>query len=170
MPTPLAYFGVSNSGVNLFINLLLLTLVIVWFSLIYWTRADARRRLDDPVLVNLATVASCFPFVGTVIYMIVRPPEYLEDIREREIEVQASEARLAQFSDTACPYCGAPVDRDFVVCPACQSRLRELCTSCSRPLDLSWTVCPYCAASVEHSRATSRLSSETRAHGLPPAG
>ena len=49
---------------------------------------------------------SLFPFVGTIVYMIVRPPEYLEDIRERELEMQASEARLAQLSYLACQYCG----------------------------------------------------------------
>lgn len=175
MPAPLAYFGVSNPGVNLFINLVFLTALIIWIALIYWTRADAKRRLDDPVLVLCATIAACFPFVGTFVYMIVRPPEYLDDIREREIEVQASEARLAQFSDTACPYCGDEVERDFVICPACHSRLREPCTNCSRPLDLSWDVCPYCEAPAARSRASARMAHEsiaheTRAHGLPPTG
>ncbi len=90
MLVPVAYFGISSSGVNLFINLLLLFVAIVWLALVYWTRADAKRRLDDPLLVVCATAASLFPFVGTLIYMIVRPPEYLEDIRERELEMQAA--------------------------------------------------------------------------------
>ena len=46
------------------------------------------------MLVGCATAASLFPFVGTIVYMIVRPPEYLEDVRERELEMQAAEARL----------------------------------------------------------------------------
>jgi hypothetical protein len=90
-----------------FINLLLLFLVIVWFAMIYWTRADARRRIDDPLLVFCATVASAlFPFIGTLVYMIVRPPEYLEDVRERDLEMQASEARIAQLSYYACSITG----------------------------------------------------------------
>ena len=50
------------------------------------------------MLVGCATAASLFPFVGTVIYLIVRPPEYLEDVRERELEIAAAEARLATSS------------------------------------------------------------------------
>ena len=67
--------------------------------------------------------------------MIVRPPEYLEDIRERELEMQASEARLAQLSYLACQHCGREVEKDFLICPACHSRLREPCESCQRPLE-----------------------------------
>ena len=33
------------------------------------------------------------PFVGALIYMLFRPPEYLEDVRERELEIKAMEER-----------------------------------------------------------------------------
>ena len=87
MPATLAYFGIQNDGVNLAINLLILFLVIIWLAMIYWTRTDAKRRIADPVLVVCATAAALFPFVGTIVYMIVRPPEYLDDVRERELEI-----------------------------------------------------------------------------------
>ena len=51
------------------------------------------------MLVGCATAASLFPFVGTIVYMILRPPEYLEDVRERELEVQAAEARLHELDN-----------------------------------------------------------------------
>ena len=69
-----AIFGISNSGVNLAIDLVILFLVVIWLALVYWTFADARRRIADPLLVGCATAASIFPFVGTLVYMIVRPP------------------------------------------------------------------------------------------------
>src|SRR3954453_11987651 len=59
----LAVFGINNDGVNLAVNLLILFLVVIWFALIYWTNADARRRIGDPMLVGCATAASLFPFV-----------------------------------------------------------------------------------------------------------
>ncbi len=37
-----AVFGISNSGVNLAIDLLILFLVVIWLALVYWTYADAR--------------------------------------------------------------------------------------------------------------------------------
>ena len=79
---------------------MLLFLVVIYFALIYWTYADARRRIDDPMLVACATAASLFPFIGTIVYLIVRPPEFLDDVRERELEMAAAEARLAAL-DTA---------------------------------------------------------------------
>ena len=59
MPATLAYFGIANNGGNLAINLVVLFLVIIWLALIYWTRADAKRRIADPVLVVCAT-ANCW--------------------------------------------------------------------------------------------------------------
>jgi hypothetical protein len=153
---PLAYFGVESSGLNLVIDLLILFVVVVYLSLIYWTYADARRRILDPMLVGCATAASFFPFVGTVVYMILRPPEYLEDVRERELEMHAAEARLHELDHGHCPHCDYRVERDFVRCPSCLRKLKERCTSCSRPLDQAWTICPYCEADVPGVASPSR--------------
>src|ERR687888_1211791 len=106
----IAVFGISNDGLNLAVNLLLLFLVVLWLALVYWTYADARRRIEDPMLVGCATAASLFPFIGTIVYMIVRPPEYLEDRHERELEIAAAEARLATLEASACPYCGYEIE------------------------------------------------------------
>ena len=43
----LAVFGITNDGLNLAVNLLILFLVVIWLSLIYWTYQDARRRIAD---------------------------------------------------------------------------------------------------------------------------
>jgi hypothetical protein len=146
--TLLAIFGITNDGLNLAVNLLLLFLVVLWLALIYWTHADAKRRIADPMLVGCATVAAIFPFVGTVVYMVVRPPEYLEDVHERELEIAAAEARLANAHEHACPYCEYPVERAFLRCPSCLRRLKEPCNTCSKPLDPRWKICPYCESEV----------------------
>jgi hypothetical protein len=145
---PLGYFGVESSGLNLVIDLLILFVVVVYLSLIYWTYADARRRIVDPMLVGCATAAALFPFVGTIVYIILRPPEYLEDVHERELEMQAAEARLHDLDTGLCPHCDYRIERDFVRCPSCLRKLKERCASCSRPLDQAWTICPYCEADV----------------------
>src|SRR5271166_5959487 len=145
---PLAYFGIESSGLSLAVDLLILFVVVLYLSLIYWTYADARRRIVDPVMIGCATAASLFPFVGTIVYMILRPPEYLEDVRERELETRAAEARLLQLDQTLCPHCDYRIERDFVRCPSCLRKLKERCANCSRPLDQAWTICPYCEADV----------------------
>ncbi len=144
----LAYFGIESSGLNLVVDLLILFVVVLYLSLIYWTYADARRRILDPMLVVCATVASLFPFVGTIVYMILRPPEYLEDVRERELEMQAAEARLHEFDHSLCPHCDYRIERDFIRCPSCLRKLKDRCVNCERPLDQAWTICPYCETEV----------------------
>jgi double zinc ribbon protein len=158
----LAVFGITNDGVNLAVNLLLLFLVVLWLALVYWTYADARRRILDPMLVGCATAASFFPFVGTIVYMIVRPPEYLEDVRERELEIAAAEARLHNVEQLGCPYCGFEIEAAFLRCPSCLRRLKEPCTVCGKPLDPRWKICPYCEAEVGQASPEARRPRERR--------
>ncbi len=140
----IAIFGISNSGLNLVVNLLILMLVVVWLALIVYTYLDAKRRISDPFLIGCATLASFIPYIGTAVYAIVRPPEFLEDAHERELEIKAAELRVRQLTEHSCPECGFPVEKNFLRCPECQHRLKNPCPSCSRPVDPKWALCPYC--------------------------
>jgi hypothetical protein len=164
---PLAIFGISNDALNLVVNLLILFLVVMWLALVWWTYADARRRIADPMLVATATAVSLFPFVGTIVYLVVRPPEYLEDARERELEIAAAEARLAQLQSQRCPFCQSEIERSFLRCPSCLRRLKEPCRNCGRPLDPRWRICPYCEAEVPESQPRRRTARTTPAAERP---
>lgn len=143
--TPIAgIFGIHNHTASLVVDLALVVLAVIWLALIYWTWADARRRIADGILVACATVTSFFPFIGTVVYMIVRPPEYLDDVHERDLEIQAAQARIAQLGVHNCPYCDHEVEKEFLRCPHCLRKLRDPCVSCGKPLDADWKICPYC--------------------------
>ncbi|MDX6634753.1 MAG: hypothetical protein QOF06_956 [Solirubrobacterales bacterium] len=145
---PLAIFGITNDGLNLVATLFLLMLVVLWLALIVYTYLDARRRISDPFLVACATVASFFPFIGTAVYAIVRPPEYLEDAHERELEIKAAELRVRQLREQSCPNCEYPVERNYLRCPNCQRRLKDPCPTCSKPVDPRWGLCPYCETNL----------------------
>jgi hypothetical protein len=161
---PLAWFGIENDGVNTAVGIVLLFLVALWLALVAWTYTDARRRVEDPLLVGTASVASLiFPFIGTVIYMIVRPPEYLDDVRERELEIAAAEARLHQLEQHACPYCGFEVEKAFLRCPSCLRRLKEPCSTCGKPLDPRWKICPYCESEISGAAAPARAGARRAA-------
>src|SRR5919108_6601443 len=157
MPPP-GIFGIDSDGLNLAVNLLILCLVVIWLAMIYWTYADARRRMEDPMLIGCATAASVFPFVGTVVYMIVRPPEYLDDVRERELEMQAAEARLHSLNYFLCPHCDHEVEKEFLRCPNCMRKLKDPCVNCGKPLDPAWAICPYCEAEIPGVTPTARRS------------
>jgi predicted amidophosphoribosyltransferase len=122
-----AVFGINSDGLNLAVNLLILFLVAIYLALVYWTYMDALRRIADPMLVICATVASLFPFIGTIIYVML------------------------------CPHCDYEVEKDFLRCPTCLRKLRDPCGSCGRPLDPAWKICPYCEAELSGSTAEGRV-------------
>jgi hypothetical protein len=142
----LAIFGISNDGLNLVVNLLVLMLIVVWLALIVYTYLDAKRRISDPFLVGCATLASFIPYIGTAVYAIVRPPEFLEDAHERELEIKAAELRVRQLEELTCSGCGYPIERSYMRCPQCQRRLKDPCQSCGKPVDPRWSLCPHCEA------------------------
>ncbi|WP_217921128.1 hypothetical protein [Miltoncostaea oceani] len=80
--------------------LLQIFVVLLWLALVYWTYQDARRRIEaPPVVAGCVALSVLIPFLGTIIYLIVRPPEYLDEARERELELLALEQRLGELGD-----------------------------------------------------------------------
>jgi hypothetical protein len=158
----LAIFGINSSGLNLAVSLLILMLVVLWLALIVYTYTDARRRISDPFLVACATIASFFPFIGTAVYAIVRPPEFLEDAHERELEIKAAELRVRQLAEQSCPNCEYPVEKNYLRCPNCQRRLKDPCPTCSKPVDPHWGLCPYCESTLPGGRRQERRGERER--------
>lgn len=148
---PLGVFGITNDSLNQAVSILLLVLVVIWAALVFWTYADARRRIDDPMLVACAAAAALFPFVGSIVYAIVRPPEFIDDVRLRELEMTAAEARLANLDYQLCPHCDYEVKGDYLRCPSCMRKLKDSCFSCGKPVDPAWKLCPYCEAETSTS-------------------
>jgi RNA polymerase subunit RPABC4/transcription elongation factor Spt4 len=174
MSPAFAIFGIHNNTLTLVVDLVILFLVIVWLATVYWTFADARRRIDDPMLIGCATAAALFPFIGTMIYTIVRPPEFLDDVEDRELSMRASEAQLAMAGQMACPHCERSIEREFLRCPHCLRKLKDPCHNCGKPLDNDWRICPFCEADVPGvtppRRQRRRRDPETEAvSGLPPS-
>ena len=122
-------------------QLLILLTAILWLALVYWTYTDARRRGSLAILWGI--IAVIFPFLGTLVYLIVRPPEYELDARERELELAVLEREL-RSRVVLCPNCRASVEKDYLICPECHLELKKPCIECEKPLNNDWQTCPYC--------------------------
>lgn len=118
-------------------------LAAIWLSMVIWTFRDMRARSRDPFAQILATlVVALLPGVGLLVYLILRPPETLAEAYERALE---EEALLQEIEERpACPGCSRTVDRNWLLCPHCHTRLRKVCPDCNALMDLHWNVCPYC--------------------------
>jgi hypothetical protein len=145
-----ALFSFFNSGTWYAArDVLILFGVVFWLALGYWTYKDARLRIGNQMLVALSALVGLVPpFVGPFVYMLFRPPEYLDDVHERELEIRAIEERMA-FVDLHCPVCHAEVDAAYLVCPVCTTKLKQACVSCGAPLEPIWQMCPYCETPIE---------------------
>jgi len=118
--------------------------LVVWISIIAWTYRDIRDRTRDAAFQIVAVLlVLVFPFLGWVIYMLLRPSETLAQAYARSLE---EEALLQELEEQGiCPSCKRYVTADFVVCPYCRTQLKEPCANCGRPLSFNWVACPHCA-------------------------
>jgi hypothetical protein len=133
-------------------NVAIVLAVVFWLGLAFWVHRDARRRVDDPFLVLLATLLGLAPpYIGPVVYLLFRPSETIEDVRTQRAELQALEAQLTR-AQPACPVCSSAIEPDYLACPVCATMLRQPCTRCNAPLEPLWQMCPYCTSSIEPSQ------------------
>ena len=118
-------------------------LVILYVLSIVWVVRDAYLRGS---YWYVWAIVALVPLLGVIAYCLLRPPLLQIDRDEQELEIALKQRELMKFGE--CANCGYPVESDFVLCPNCHQRLKNLCGTCNHALDPSWTVCPYCATPV----------------------
>lgn len=132
-----------TSFLTIFAAVLGALMAALWLSLIIWAFRDMRARSRDPFAQILAAlVVAALPFVGLIIYFILRPPETLAEAYERALE---EEALLQEIEERpACPGCSRTIAGNWLLCPYCHTRLRKVCPDCQGMMELTWTLCPFC--------------------------
>lgn len=142
-----------------FLVLIAVFVIALWLGLAYWTYRDAQQRIEsNSAILAFTALAVVMPFLGAVLYVVLRPQEYLSDARERVLGLEALER---QSYGAYCPDCDHRIERDYLACPSCLRKLRDPCVRCSRPLDPRWKICPYCeTAATPTVSASAPLRSE----------
>lgn len=90
----IALVGLGDAGIPLVVFA-----VTVWLSLVWWTFTDVRRRTRDGRTIWGSVALVLVPVLGIVVYLILRPPEYLEDAYEREVSIAASEKLIGVLTE-----------------------------------------------------------------------
>ncbi|MEO8898053.1 MAG: zinc ribbon domain-containing protein [Candidatus Dormibacter sp.] len=124
----------------------------MYVAIAFFVWRDARRRSDSIAFQLFALLLGFVPpFLGALVYLMVRPPTTLEHERQIALEEQAIlDAERAEIAVRPCPSCGRDIEAEFIVCPHCRTQFARRCRSCDRVLRLGWPVCPYCAEEVGH--------------------
>jgi len=142
----------ENSIVQMAMYALFAYVVLLWIVAAYWAFRDMRDRSENPVLPFLASALVIlflpffFPF-GVMVYRLIRPPERLGDVYERNL---AQEALLAEVEAVkTCRGCDRRVDREWIICPWCRTRLHRVCPNCDRLVGLDWSLCAWCGQDFE---------------------
>jgi RNA polymerase subunit RPABC4/transcription elongation factor Spt4 len=126
--------------------------VVLWVATAFFVWRDARRRSESLLFQLFALILGFIPpFLGALVYMVIRPPRTLDEERALALEEQT----LREIDNDAialrpCPSCGRDIEADFIVCPYCRTHFARRCHACDRVLRLGWAVCPYCAEEVGH--------------------
>ena len=121
---------------------------VLWLALAFSVIRDARRRSMSRLMFGVA-IALAFvpPFLGALVYFVLRPPQTTEEERALELELY-DPATDGESHTRPCPHCGREIERTFIICPYCRTQFARRCLNCDRALRLGWSICPYCATEV----------------------
>ncbi len=132
-------------GVQIFLALSIAYLLALWFALAVWAYRDIGARSQSVVTQVVGTLlVVLFSIPGALLYLLLRPKETLDDAYQRSLE---EEYLLQDLEDLpVCHACQRSVEEEFVLCPHCQTALKEGCPACARLISIKWSICPYCGA------------------------
>jgi RNA polymerase subunit RPABC4/transcription elongation factor Spt4 len=142
----------ANPIVQFAIQMIAVYFVILWLAAAYWAFRDMQLRSENPILpyVAAALIVIFTPVLfvfGVIVYRIVRPQEKIGEIYERNL---AEEALLAEVEAVhTCPACHRRIHDEWIICPACRTRLNRVCANCGRLVGLDWSLCAWCGKDFE---------------------
>lgn len=118
----------EHSGMMTWVPVLAITVLWLWFVMIFYVARDSRRRRMNVALWTLLVII--IPnALGFIIYFLLREP------------VPAS-----------CPKCSASMRPEFGFCPACGEALAPTCPGCRHPIEPGWTSCAFCGVKLTGER------------------
>jgi RNA polymerase subunit RPABC4/transcription elongation factor Spt4 len=142
----------ASPVVTFSLQLIGIYIVILWLAAAYWAFRDMQLRSENPVLPYLAAAliilfTPVLFLFGVIVYRIIRPHEKIGDVYERNL---AEEALLAEVEAIkTCPGCQRRINDEWIICPACRTRLNRVCANCGRLVGLDWSLCAWCGKDFE---------------------
>lgn len=142
-------------GVQFFLALAGAYLLTLWFALVVWTYRDIGSRSQSVITQVFATMlVVLFSIPGALLYLLLRPRASLDEAFQRSLEEEYLLQDLEEL--LVCHSCHRAVSNDYVLCPHCQTTLRDTCGACGKLVSIRWPVCPYCGSDQSERAAAIR--------------
>jgi len=114
-----SFIDTSNGAVVALVVAAALYVAVLYVAVAFWVVRDARRRSESWFFATFAGMLGLFlPFLGVIIYLVIRPPRTLDEERALLLEEQAlqeGEPLDATPMSRPCPTCGREIEPDFVI-------------------------------------------------------
>jgi uncharacterized Zn finger protein (UPF0148 family) len=133
--------------------------LVFWIVVSSWIWIDADERTTSKWMRIFYLVIGIVPVLGWIIYLIIRPPETIDEIYWGDLERRYLKYEAKDLGD--CPKCGTQLYPGYVYCPNCGERIKRKCSSCGMYVDLEYKYCPYCGKQMaKRSQQEKEISQE----------
>ena len=134
--------GIAGADYNLVGTIFILVVIIFWVVVTSWIWVDSDERTTNKWIRIFYVVIGMIPVLGWIIYLIVRPPETIDEIYWGDLERRYLKYEAKDLGD--CPKCGTQLYPGYIYCPNCNKRIKIKCPKCGVYIDLDSKYCTHC--------------------------
>lgn len=140
--------GITKIDFNFVWTLLIIALVIFWIVVLYWVWLDSGDRTSSHAARMGYVLLTLLLFIpGLIIYLLIRPPQTIEEIYWSDLERRYLKYETAELGD--CPRCATQLFPGFTYCPNCRLLLKTKCPNCEVEMDKNYQFCPSCGYTMK---------------------
>ncbi|MDD3474471.1 MAG: zinc ribbon domain-containing protein [Candidatus Dojkabacteria bacterium] len=134
--------AIAGANYNLVGTIFILVAIVFWVVVTSWIWVDSDERTTNKWIRLFYVVIGMIPILGWIIYLIVRPPETIDEIYWGDLERRYLKYEAKDLGD--CPKCGTQLYPGYIFCPNCRQRIKIKCDKCGVYVDLESKYCTHC--------------------------
>ena len=140
--------SITTANYNLIGTIVALIAIIFWVVVTSWIWVDSDERTTNKWIRIFYVVIGMIPIFGWIIYLIVRPPETIDEIYWGDLERRYLKYEAKDLGD--CPKCGTQLYPGYIFCPNCKKRIKIKCAKCGVYVDLDSKYCTHCGNQLKN--------------------
>ncbi|MCD4756114.1 hypothetical protein K8R20_00650 [bacterium] len=134
--------SIAGADYNLLGTLLGIVSLIFWVVVISWIWVDSGERTTSRWMRVFYAFIGIIPVLGWIIYLIVRPPETIDEIYWGDLERRYLKYETSELND--CPRCATQLYPGYIYCPNCKCPLKTKCPQCEVYVSVNYKYCTTC--------------------------